>query len=578
MEIIKIRNTDQRWLRAAVIASYWAAFEIIVGSFLHNLRIPMSGTILSFSSVVLVVSFISKWKMKGIIWRAGIICALLKSISPSAVILGPMIGIASEAILLELFISLFGFNFIGYLVGGIFAVQSALIHKVVSLLILYGFDLVKILSALYKYSAKQFGFIHVSAERLILLIILIYTFTGALAAFIGYLAGKRSLGIKILEPKDERSILENGKQLFAKVRDKGYSIGLLLLNVVLILSLLIYFSYGLNAINVMLASGYLVFVGFRYKNALKRLLKPGLWIQFILISILASLLLGSVSNNSVFSFEGLKVGLSMIFRALIVVMGFSAISSELRNPLIRAVSLQHGYSGLYQSVNLAFSALPAVIREFPGTMVFLKKPLSTFAEIIPRSETFIQAFDESIAKRPNVIIISGERQGGKTTFVKDLLKKLQARRIQCAGFLAIGVHQEGKRIGFDLLDFRESNVFELCRLSQNNALVSFQRFEFNHETMAKGMEILQPEKIGKAEVVVIDEVGPIELKNEGWSESIRLLCEHPEYLQIWIVRQPLVRQVAASWQVGDVYVFDILKDKDEDVIKKINELLSHPLD
>ena len=60
----------------------------------------------------------------GLIWRAGIICALMKSISPSAVILGPMTGILTEALLVELSVWLFGKNIFGYLIAGALAVFS----------------------------------------------------------------------------------------------------------------------------------------------------------------------------------------------------------------------------------------------------------------------------------------------------------------------------------------------------------------------------------------------------------------------------------------------------------------------
>ena len=140
---------SETWLKAAVVGSLWASFEIIIGSFLHNLRFPFAGTILSFASVALVIAFLQVWDNKGLIWRAGLIAALLKSMSPSAIILGPMIGIFSEALILEFVIMLFGRNLLGYLLGGALAVLSALMHKLVSLLVTYGFDLVIIVDQLY---------------------------------------------------------------------------------------------------------------------------------------------------------------------------------------------------------------------------------------------------------------------------------------------------------------------------------------------------------------------------------------------------------------------------------------------
>ena len=79
---------SQRWTKASVLAGLWAGIEIVAGSFLHNLKIPFSGTFLTLISITLVIGFYQIWKQPGIIWRAGIITALMKSISP-AVILWP---------------------------------------------------------------------------------------------------------------------------------------------------------------------------------------------------------------------------------------------------------------------------------------------------------------------------------------------------------------------------------------------------------------------------------------------------------------------------------------------------------
>src|SRR5450759_411022 len=155
METIIYKPLNSIWLKASVIGSIWASIEIVLGSFIHNLKIPLSGMVLSFISVWLLISFLQVWKENGLVWRAGVICALMKSISPSAIILGPMIGILTEAVLIELFIFFFGKNLVGYLIGGAFAVLSTILHKLVSLLILYGFDFIKILSDLYQFAVKQ---------------------------------------------------------------------------------------------------------------------------------------------------------------------------------------------------------------------------------------------------------------------------------------------------------------------------------------------------------------------------------------------------------------------------------------
>src|SRR5512141_1386767 len=91
---------NPKWMKAAVLGCLWASSEIVLGSFLHNLRIPFSGNILTGIGLMILISVSFLWKEKGLFWRAGLVCALMKTVSPSAVIFGPMIAILSEAILL----------------------------------------------------------------------------------------------------------------------------------------------------------------------------------------------------------------------------------------------------------------------------------------------------------------------------------------------------------------------------------------------------------------------------------------------------------------------------------------------
>ena len=129
------------WLKAAALGSLWASNEIILGSFLHNIRLPLSGTIMSFFSVVFIVAFISRWPQKGLIVRAGIIAALMKSMAPSAIIIGPMIGIIMEAVILEAFFRLAKGKTHLMFIGGGLAVAEVLFQKVGTLLISFGWDI-----------------------------------------------------------------------------------------------------------------------------------------------------------------------------------------------------------------------------------------------------------------------------------------------------------------------------------------------------------------------------------------------------------------------------------------------------
>ena len=82
------RDLDPLWMRAALLGSIWASSEIILGSFLHNVGIPFTGTLLAAIGTALAVAGSEVWGGRVLLWRSGLVCALMKSVSPSAVILG----------------------------------------------------------------------------------------------------------------------------------------------------------------------------------------------------------------------------------------------------------------------------------------------------------------------------------------------------------------------------------------------------------------------------------------------------------------------------------------------------------
>ncbi len=572
MKLIPQKIPDSKWLKAAVIASYWAAIEIVIGSFLHNLRFPMSGTVLSFNSVFLLVSFNNHWKQSGLIWRAGLICALMKSISPSAVILGPMIGIFSEALLLEFFIWIFGRNLLGYILGGAFAVLSALLHKAVSLLIMYGWNLLKILSALYVFSVRQLGFQGLDPKLLVLIITVLYLLTGMVAAVAGYVASSsRKRNLKQEEPLPF-SLSGNDGPLYPESSQK-YSVWLIGLNAMVMILLMLLISQNHFLVAIPLSLAYFLFVALRYHPAMRHLKKPSFWLQFIGITLVASLLLNSISTGVLFSLDGLIIGLSMNFRAVIVLMGFAAVSAELKNPVIRAISYRRGMAGFYQSLGLAFSALPSAFQAMPDRRTLARKPGASIRRLLAFSDDMLIAFGNRLQSRPDIIIVTGERQQGKTSFVRMMLNSLDDQNIKVSGFLAIGIHEDSRRTGFDLLDIQTGIQTELCREQLKSPGLTYGRFSFSAEALDRGIDILSPMKTGGSQLVVIDEVGPLEMKNKGWAPAIRKLVFSCNALQLWVVRKNLVNEVVSSWPVGDVYVFDCLTDSPEETAAFIRNRL-----
>ena len=282
--ISSYQKLDSVWLKAAVVGGLWASVEIIIGSFFHNLRIPFSGSILAANGTILLIAFYHLWPEKGLIWRAGLITALMKSISPSAVILGPMIGILSEALILEFFIRLFGSNLLSLSIAGALSVASAFLHKIVSLLLLYWMDLVELYKNIFRFAAKQIRMESTSPWVLIFILLSFYVVIGIAAALLGKYIGKGSQKLKTRRQGYKLSEVETNNILVVNKKQK-FNLGLFYLQFLIIpigLVLINYLPMQYATLFVVVYSGLSIFW---YKRSLRRLWKPIFWVQLLVLTL-----------------------------------------------------------------------------------------------------------------------------------------------------------------------------------------------------------------------------------------------------------------------------------------------------
>ncbi len=555
------------WLKASVVGSLWATVEIVVGSFFHNMRLPMAGTLLAMISVVIMVSFHQRWKEKGLFWRAGLICALMKSISPSAILLGPMTGILTEAFLMEMVVRMFGANLLGYLLGGAVALVSTIAHKVVNMLIIYGFDLVNVLVNLYGYAVEKIGYPDLEPEIALWVLLGIYALLGMIASAAGVYVGKKPALISSGKMKlndDE----QNAKNDFFQIDPtQQFSVKLLFFHLFAILaSLVLVSSYSL-ALGSLFIVVYVVFAVIYYKRALRHLKRPFFWFQVVVLTFLATVFYNGFKAGDLFNQEGLLAGLQMNIRAVLILVGFSALSVELRNPVIRSVLIKRGFSQLYLSLGMAFSVLPWIIRNAPKPRLILRKPVASISLMMSYADNLLEIFRQK-NRQPRVIIITGEKHEGKTTFTGKVTNILKANGKSVGGFLAIGSFEDNRRSEFKLKSLVDGEEKPLCSIHFESGQQAGP-FRFSEEGLQFGNELLSSGSVAGNDVVVIDEIGPFELKGQGWSDAIRELMQSSEALLIWVVRKSLVEEVISRWELTRPAIFDIGKSEPEDVAKNI---------
>ena len=573
MKHFKQTHISELWLKAASIGSIWAANEIILGSFLHNLRIPLSGTIMSFLSVAFVVAFSKMWPERGLIWRAGVIAALMKSLSPSAIIFGPMIGIMSEAFILEFVLFVFGRRLPSFILAGSLAVVFVLIQKIITTVITYGWDIIIIFEQMYNYSIRQFHWENLEAKYAVMALFAIYILIGMAGGIIGYLTGRRAQLLGQKKGLDFQNNKGHSQSLFEYTTSYKYSAWLLLLHIsVLILGFYIINNAALQYVTLFIGL-YIAFTIYRYGNSFKHLRKPSFWISFIVITLLAGLLMPG-EDGEMFSMAGLMVGVKMNIRAAFVLLSFASISKELKNPIIKSILYKRGFANLYQAMELSFMVLPASTAAFPNVKNMIRQPVQSIAELILYSEAILGMVKEKHDNLPPIIIISGNIQEGKTTFVEKVINRLARKEIKSAGFLAKVIYDGGNRTGYQLKDLSSDQSELLCTIEEQADWEHYGKFYFNPDAQKVGNTILNniPQE---AKLIVIDEIGPLELGGDGWASAIEQLVNQSSRPMIWVVREHLVEKIARKWTVGEIYHFMLNEspraEEVEELVLKLNK-------
>ncbi len=554
-------NSKQQdiWLKAAVIGSIWASFEIVFGSFFHSLRLPFAGTFLTFSSIVLLVAFSYKWNDKNLFLKAGIIAALMRSLMPTSVILGPLIGILIEAVLFQLSINLLGRNFTGFAVAGVLAMFSAIIHKIVSIILIYGFDIVKILENLY-YVLLRSTHLDLPLNQLLILVAVVYTLAGITVALLGMKLGKKALAstVDAVSIGEKWTVKNDLFNIDARFHYRPQLIFLHLLVLIVLLVALEVFPLYYSLLPVLL---YGAFIIKRYGKSLRRLAKPLFWLQLAVIVLIAVWLWPDKT-------EGFMMGMKMILRAILVVAIFTAISVELKNPLVKALLYRRGYSQLYATLGMATSAVPFILKNISEEKKTLLNPLKVLEKAIALSDVLLDEFSEQMRQKNKILIISGDTRSGKTTFLKQVIKNLKEQNpdFSIGGIIATGIDKDGERYGFEIEELSTGQKNLLCTREPQENTEKIGRFYFYQQVLDTTRRLIV-ESLPALDLLVIDEVGYLELKGRGWFEVIEEAMKQHDLNMIFVVRKRLLEDVLNLWQDYYIEVFDVDKTRIDEVIK-----------
>ena len=556
---------SEKWIKASITGTIWAASEIVLGSFLHNLRVPFSGNILTAIGVIILISISYIWTERGLFWRAGLICALLKTMSPSAVIFGPMIAIIAESLLIEISVRLSGRTIPGYLIGAVLAMSWNLFQKIANYIIFYGENIIEVYNNLIGMAQRQLNIQTDIAWLPVIALLVVFALFGLSAGVTGVIVGRK------MKKQPPSGLIIPGQKSVSKTEPSprpafDYSISWLIADIILLIGSFIILNTAPWFVWVVVVITVIVVWSIRHKRALRQISRPKFWIFFVLITLITAFALSRAHSGDISWQEGILTGIQMNFRAAVIIAGFTVLGTELYNPRIRNYFQGTSFRNLPLALELSAESLPHFISSVPDFRSLVRNPVSIFYNIISQAESRFNEIKGRSVPAPKTFIVTGPLGSGKSTFLIQLTEALRKKGHNPQGIISERKTDESGTAGYGLVNIETGERHDFLRKSEETGPERIGRFVIVPGSLEKGAAILNSSGNG---IIIIDEVGALEMSGRGWASCIEGLLARPVSHLILSVRETQLDGIKSLWHLDSAITIEIRKTWNEDALLTI---------
>ncbi len=159
-----------------------------------------------------------------------------------------------------------------------------------------------------------------------------------------------------------------------------------------------------------------------------------------------------------------------------------------------------------------------------------------------------------------IVLLTGERQAGKSTVCRKLVDKLRSADYRVSGLLT-------RRTGYHDLEVTELHTSQVYPLTlpfdaQTDRILG--NFIFSPEAIQRSTAAL--DTCFPAQVFFLDELGPLEFEHhQGWVNAITLLAKQ-DYSIAFVVVRPTLLMPAVKALPAAIYTVAHVKEENRDAL------------
>jgi hypothetical protein len=185
-----MKFTTKELVTIAVFGTFWGIVEVSLGAVIKSLHIPFSGALLACIGLIFAMIgriFVPKF---GSVLFIGFIAMFLKLFSIGNIIIGPIFGIISEALVVELtFFVMRKHQKSTFMIAGGLGVLWTIIQPFVTGLLFFGREMMAVWIKMINNGAKSLGMNHDAIWGIVIIMVIIHLLMGALTGWFSWKTG-----------------------------------------------------------------------------------------------------------------------------------------------------------------------------------------------------------------------------------------------------------------------------------------------------------------------------------------------------------------------------------------------------
>lgn len=167
------------WTYATLFGTLWGALEATLGTAVYLGRVPFRGTLMGIVGLLCLVCLRRLQPRPGVCLLAGVVAVFLKIFTLGGMYPGPIIGIAVQALAVEVAMTGLGGGAVGAAVGGFVTLATNPLQKLGMTWLVAGGEAVSASLRLFEESAAALGISGVSAVSVVWLVVVATGTVGA---------------------------------------------------------------------------------------------------------------------------------------------------------------------------------------------------------------------------------------------------------------------------------------------------------------------------------------------------------------------------------------------------------------